>query len=278
MLNGLYCMPVMSCSSRPAARACAISSLGRMNFAYSCVPRGSRLSTYSAPTIASANDFRLRLIVEKNTAPPGFTSAAHAATTEAGEGTCSSISMQVTTSKAAGCSAASASADASRYSTCAPLSSACSCATRSGLPARSMPVTDAPRCAIASASTPPPQPTSRTRRPASGASRSIHSSRTGLMSCRGRIGPCVSHQRAARSANLRSSDGSAFVCMSSILTGAPAVAVWQPCLPLMGQSSRLRPVAVGYAVARIASCRADREKLRHGSSHAGQLSSASSSP
>ena len=114
LLKGLYCMPVISFSSRPAARACAISSLGRMNLAYSCVPRGSRFSTYSAPTMASANDFRLRLIVEKTTAPPGYTRVAHAAITDAGSGTCSSISMHVTTSKEAGISAASDSADASR--------------------------------------------------------------------------------------------------------------------------------------------------------------------
>jgi hypothetical protein len=51
-----------------------------------------------------------RLIVEKNTHPPGFTSDAQAATTCAGSGTCSSISMQVTTSKLPGDSRARSSA------------------------------------------------------------------------------------------------------------------------------------------------------------------------
>ncbi len=71
-----------------------------MKRAYSCVPLGSSRSTCSAPTIAKRNDFGLRLMVEKNTAPPGFASRAQAATTLAGFGTCSSISMQVTTSNA----------------------------------------------------------------------------------------------------------------------------------------------------------------------------------
>ncbi len=43
-------------------------------------------------------DFGLRLMVEKNTQPPGLARVAHALTVLAGSGTCSSISMQVTTS------------------------------------------------------------------------------------------------------------------------------------------------------------------------------------
>jgi len=53
-------------------------------------------------------------MVEKNTVPPGLTSVAQAVTTLAGSGTCSSISMQVTTSKPAGASPANCSADAWR--------------------------------------------------------------------------------------------------------------------------------------------------------------------
>jgi len=41
------------------------SSAGRINFLNSCVPFGSKLSTYSAPTIANIHDFGLRLIVER---------------------------------------------------------------------------------------------------------------------------------------------------------------------------------------------------------------------
>ena len=107
-------MPRISTTSSRASRAIAASSLGRMNLAYSCVPRGNRRSTYSAPTMANRNDFGLRLMVEKNTQPPGRASVLQACTVLAGSGTCSSISMQVTTSKAPGDSAASASALASR--------------------------------------------------------------------------------------------------------------------------------------------------------------------
>ena len=69
-----------------------------MNFSYSWVPRGNSFSTYSAPMIANRNDLGLRLIVEKKTSPPGRTSALQASMTVRGEGTCSSISRQVTTS------------------------------------------------------------------------------------------------------------------------------------------------------------------------------------
>ena len=50
------------------------------------MPRGSKPSTYSAPTIANAKLFRLRLIVEKNAAPPGRSAAAQAATMRLGLG------------------------------------------------------------------------------------------------------------------------------------------------------------------------------------------------
>ena len=68
----------------PWPRHHAASSAGRISFAYSCVPRGSKPSTYSAPTIASAKLFKLRLIVEKNALPPGADAAAQAATMRLG--------------------------------------------------------------------------------------------------------------------------------------------------------------------------------------------------
>src|SRR5690349_7569831 len=74
-----------------------------------------------------------------------------------------------------------------------------------------MPVTRAPRPAIASARMPPPQPTSSTRLPASAARSSIQPRRSGLMSCSGRNSPCGSHQRCASSLNFSSSAGSAFI-------------------------------------------------------------------
>jgi len=56
----------------------------------------------------------LRLMVEKKTWPPGLARVAQARITEPGSGTCSSISMQVTTSKWPGFSSASFSAGSLR--------------------------------------------------------------------------------------------------------------------------------------------------------------------
>src|SRR4051812_24104417 len=64
---------------------------------------------------------------------------------------------------------------------------------------------------MASARMPPPQPTSSTRLPASGARSSIQSSRSGLISCSGRNSPCGSHQREASWLDFSSSAGSAFI-------------------------------------------------------------------
>ena len=88
----------MSSTVSSAARAQRASSEGLMKRSYVCVPRVSRFSTYSAPTMASRYDLRLRLSVETNTWPPGFTRSRSARSTLSGSGTCSSISMQVTTS------------------------------------------------------------------------------------------------------------------------------------------------------------------------------------
>src|SRR5437667_245253 len=74
-----------------------------------------------------------------------------------------------------------------------------------------MPVTRAPRCAIASARMPPPQPTSSTFFPLRPRCASIHPRRSGLISCSGLNSPCGSHQRCASELNLASSAGSAFM-------------------------------------------------------------------
>src|SRR3954466_1672437 len=74
-----------------------------------------------------------------------------------------------------------------------------------------MPVTSAPRRAIASARMPPPQPTSSTFLPARPARSSIHCRRSGLISCSGRNSPCGSHQREASALNFSSSAGSTFI-------------------------------------------------------------------
>src|SRR5574337_1531365 len=78
-------MPRTSWTTSPACRTHRASSLGRMKRAYSWVPLGSSLSTCSAPTIANAKDFRLRLIVETKTQPPGLTRVASARTTDSGD-------------------------------------------------------------------------------------------------------------------------------------------------------------------------------------------------
>src|SRR5882762_3757188 len=64
-------MPAMVLRVSPAARAQRASSAGRISRSYSCVPRGIRPRRYSAATIASRKDLRLRLMVETNRAPPG---------------------------------------------------------------------------------------------------------------------------------------------------------------------------------------------------------------
>src|SRR5258708_13937229 len=74
-----------------------------------------------------------------------------------------------------------------------------------------MPVTFAPRAAIASARIPPPHPTSRTDLPARPpASFSTCARRSGLISCSGRNSLVGSHQRCASALNFASSAGSTF--------------------------------------------------------------------
>ena len=109
---------------------------------------------------------RLRIAVDasrKNTWPPGFTSSR----TPAPSRRVGHVLEQLHAGDDVVLRAA-ARARALRRRSCgtrlrAPDSSRCSCATLSGLSARSMPVTCAPRAAIASLSMPPPQPTSSTR-------------------------------------------------------------------------------------------------------------------
>src|SRR5690606_14772892 len=201
---------MMSCISSPAWRHQPPNSAGRMNLAYSCVPRGSMRSTYSAPTMAKAKDLALRLMVEKHTWPPGLTRVAQARITEAGSGTCSSISMQVTTSKRPGCRVAISSAVHCWYSTSTPDSSWCRRATDRGASPMSIPVTRAPRWAMASVRMPPPQPTSSASLPASEDFSSIQLVRSGLISCSGLNSLSRSHQRLARASNLAISARSTF--------------------------------------------------------------------
>ena len=150
----------------------------------------------------------MRLSVESSTVPPGLARSAQARMAEAGSGTCSSISMQTTTSKWPGCRAARSSTAIFSYLAGAPLSRACSRATCSDLSARSTPsVVAEPALASASVRMPPPQPTSTTLRPdrLPPACWTIHSRRSGLMSCRGLNSLSGSHHREASAWNLSSS-------------------------------------------------------------------------
>lgn len=149
-------------------------------------------------------------MVEKKTHPPGLTKSAQAFTTEAGSGTCSSISIHVTVSKWPGNSAAKISALTSRYSIFGVwASSACRRATRKALDARSHPA-HGHLYAMESDRMPPPHPISTTRAPLSGERLLIQSSRNGLIWCSGRNSPSASHQRCAKAENFSNSAGSAF--------------------------------------------------------------------
>ena len=70
-------MPSMRGASRPAAVHARFISSGVTKRSHWCVPLGSQPSTYSAPTIASAQALKVRLMVEKKMMPPGFTTRAH---------------------------------------------------------------------------------------------------------------------------------------------------------------------------------------------------------
>ena len=144
--------------------------------------------------------------------PPGCASAAHAATIDAGSGTCSSISMHVTTSNARGRLARQRlrrdepivdrrrriRADAAARRRAPSRTGRCRsrCAPRSGhrLGQDAAAAADVERRACR-----------RGRLPA----RSIQSSRSGLISCSGRNSLSGSHQRCASAANFASSAGSA---------------------------------------------------------------------
>ena len=75
--------------------------------------RGSQRSTYSAPKIASAYAFMVRLMVAKSVSPPGRTMPAQAPTNASTSETCSTISMARTASNVSP-AAASASAVVAR--------------------------------------------------------------------------------------------------------------------------------------------------------------------
>ena len=63
---------------------------------------GSQRSRYSAPTLAARNDCGVRLRVERNSFPPGASSAASVARKAAGSGTCSITSSAVMIGKRVG--------------------------------------------------------------------------------------------------------------------------------------------------------------------------------
>ena len=148
-------------------------------------------------------------MVEKNTQPPGFASVAQARTIDAGSGTCSSISMQVTTSKRLGHLGGErlggdlAVVDVAACRPPARAAAPPSAAWRRG------------RCRARWRRAAPSIRRGCRRRsrrraracPASGARPSIQSRRSGLIWCSGRNSLSGSHQRWASSLNLASSRG-----------------------------------------------------------------------
>ena len=97
--SGLNAIPERAVSARPAAARASLNSSGVTNRAQSWVPRGSQRKTYSAPTMASAKDLSVRLMVETIISPPGASSRAQVSTNARGSGTCSITSRQSTRSK-----------------------------------------------------------------------------------------------------------------------------------------------------------------------------------
>jgi hypothetical protein len=91
-------MPLASISLTEAFSIYSLSSDGFINFSNSWVPFGRILKIYSAPTIAVIHDLGFLLIVERNKRPSYLSIFEHASTKEAGLGTCSKTSKQVTTS------------------------------------------------------------------------------------------------------------------------------------------------------------------------------------
>ena len=160
------------CRSRPASREPARQFAGRMKRAYSW-----RALWAAAQHVLGADDGeqeRLGVAVDgrEEHQPPGLTRVGAGAHDRGRIGHVFGISMQVTTtSKAAG---ARRRQRLGRHlavlELSVPASARVHCATLSGLLARSMPSTFAPRRAIESRM-PPPQPTSSTCLPASGRGR-----------------------------------------------------------------------------------------------------------
>ena len=91
-------MPLVSRSSALAALIYSANLEGLINLSYSCVPLGSILKIYSAPTIAVTHDLGFLFIVDRNKFPPGFSSLVQTSINDFGSGTCSKTSRHDTTS------------------------------------------------------------------------------------------------------------------------------------------------------------------------------------
>ena len=209
-VSGLYVMPVMPASSRPARRAKRASSAGRMKRDQSCVPRGSRRRTYSAPRIACTYDFGLRLSVAKTTVAPGAASVAHARDDRRGiRHVLEHLHARHDREAARRLRPPALRPRRGGKSPRRRTRGRAGARRRGPWSERSMPVTTAPSRAMASDRMPPPHPTSSTSLPAMPpAICSIQSSRSGLISWSGRNSLAGSHQRCAVSENFASSAGS----------------------------------------------------------------------
>ena len=187
----------------------------------SCVPRGSQPQHVLGADDRLTKLAAVRLSVERTTSPPGRVTAARPPGTPPRPATCSMTSSDdeveaAPRPRAPRPVASVVDLEADLLGVPRARSRCCSRAGRS-------PVTRAPRRASGSASNPPPQPTSSTRRPRQRRGRADRGRnggrldrgcrlrRTGLSLCRGAIGPVASHQARPSSANFSSSAGSAVV-------------------------------------------------------------------
>ena len=173
------------------------------------MPRASRFITYSAPTIASSEG--LEIAVERrdeDVAARLYECVQCRAARCRGQERARAFPC---TSRRRNVPAACSGVRFGRFPHVAngtPLSSACNSATSMVAGARSMPVTSAPRCAIASLSRPPPQPTSRTRLPRSDGLLVDVVQPHGIQHMQRRNSPCGSHQRCAVASKRAISAGS----------------------------------------------------------------------
>ena len=160
----------------------------------------------------------MRLMVDSTNTPLGLSRVKQALIIDCGSGTCSSISIQVTTSNSPACALAKSSTATQAKSIAWLVCVAWICAALILASPKSIPVTVAPRTAMLCDKIPPPQPTSNTFLPVKPdcwramVCCSIQFKRSGLIWCKVANAPDLSHHSLARSVNFCTSCKSTFCC------------------------------------------------------------------